>query len=98
MNELISDSYDRAQANRADGPDRVPTPDSSMVKEGFIDLLNKLSNYIEDGIRDYISENSLLDYLDPAIGHGQEDIDALQAAWTLKKWVSKDDYPWWDHE
>ena len=67
-----------------------------MDKAEFIKALEQLMDYVEDGIRDYISDNSLLDYLDPAIGHGQEDLDALQAAWTLKKWVQKDDYPWWE--
>jgi hypothetical protein len=65
-------------------------------KEAFIERLNQLMDYIEDGIRDYIGDNSLLDYLDPNIGHGQEDLDALKGAWQVKKWVQKDDYPWWE--
>ena len=83
-------------AEEKDGLDRLIERHNKEVKKNFIAMLDSLMDYVEDGIRDYISDNSLLDYLDPEIGHGQEDLDALKGLWTVKKWVMRDDYPWWD--
>lgn len=69
---------------------------NAAYKQRFLDDLNHLVTYIEDGMRDYLKDNSLEDYID--VGDFDGHLAAVRAIGTIRELVKADDYPWWEWE
>lgn len=86
-----------------DGPDpgfenEVAQPGSlppiPTGKEQFLTLLESLANYVDEGIRDYLGDNGVEDYMDH--GDFDGDLENLRAVRRIRAFVTTDDYPWWE--
>lgn len=63
-------------------------------KEQFLTLLESLANYVDEGIRDYLRDNGVEDYIDH--GDFEGDLENLRAVRRIRAFVTTDDYPWWE--